>query len=67
VFTASAPEYANRILNAIDPEENIFSFRLYRNNCYPTEKGIYIKDLRILERPLEKLLLIDNAAYSYGF
>lgn len=48
IFTASAPEYANRIINAIDPDNSIFNFRLYRDNCYLTEKGIYIKDLRIL-------------------
>lgn len=67
VFTASAPEYANKILNAIDPKEELFSFRLYRENCYLTDKGIYIKDLRILERPMERTVLVDNAAYSYGF
>ena len=67
LFTASAPEYANRIINAIDPDGSLFNFRLYRKNCYLTEKGIYIKDLRIVERPLERVLLIDNAAYSYGF
>jgi CTD small phosphatase-like protein 2 len=48
IFTASAPEYANRIINAIDPDGSIFGFRLYRKNCYLTNKGIYIKDLRIL-------------------
>ena len=26
-----------------------------------------MKDLRILNRPLSKTILIDNAAYSYGF
>jgi CTD small phosphatase-like protein 2 len=67
VFTASAPEYANKIINAIDPEDELFSFRLYRENCYLTDKGIYIKDLRILERPMERCVLVDNAAYSYGF
>ena len=67
VFTASAPEYANKIISAIDPKDEFFSFRLYRENCYLTDKGIYIKDLRILDRPMERMVLVDNAAYSYGF
>jgi len=32
LFTASAPEYANRIVNAIDPDGSIFNFRLYRKS-----------------------------------
>lgn len=67
VFTASAPEYANKIINQIDKNKDIFSFRLFRDHCYETEKGIFIKDLRIISRPPETVVLVDNAAYSYGF
>lgn len=28
---------------------------------------MYIKDLRIINRPLSDMVLIDNAAYSYCF
>ncbi len=28
---------------------------------------MYIKDLRIINRPLSDIVLIDNAAYSYAF
>lgn len=67
VFTASAPEYANKIIDQIDKKKDIFSFRLFRDHCYQTDKGFYIKDLRIISRPPETVILVDNAAYSYGF
>lgn len=67
VFTASAPEYANKIIDAIDPKNEIFSYRLFRQHCYQTEKGLYIKDLRIVSRNPKELILVDNATYSFGF
>ena len=67
VFTASAPEFANKIIDQIDPDGSIFSARLFRDHCFRTEKGLYIKDLRIINRPPQSIVLVDNAAYSYGF
>ena len=32
-----------------------------------TSGGMYTKDLRILNRSLEDVVLIDNAAYSFGW
>lgn len=54
-------------MNVIDKKREIFSFRLFREHCYPTEKGLYIKDIRVINRPLKDIMLVDNAAYSYGF
>ena len=28
---------------------------------------MFVKDLRVLNRELSKLILVDNAAYSYGY
>lgn len=47
VFTASEPKYADAILNFIDPNNEIFEYRLYRQNCVSTDFG-YVKDLRII-------------------
>jgi CTD small phosphatase-like protein 2 len=33
IFTASHKSYADAILDELDPDKNIFSHRLYRNNC----------------------------------
>lgn len=32
-----------------------------------TTGGMYTKDLRIFDRPLSRLVLIDNASYSYAW
>jgi CTD small phosphatase-like protein 2 len=40
---------------------------LFRRHCDYIEEGYYIKDLRLLGRNLKKVVLVDNAAYSYAF
>ena len=56
------------MLDHLDPQKQLIAHRLFRNHCWQTEEGIYIKDLRILKnRDLETVLLVDNAAYSYYF
>jgi CTD small phosphatase-like protein 2 len=33
-----------------------------------TEEGVHIKDLRVLaDRNLKDVVLVDNAAYSFGY
>ncbi len=41
--------------------------RLFRQHCNYIEEGYYVKDLRVLGRDLSKIVLVDNAAYSYTF
>jgi CTD small phosphatase-like protein 2 len=67
VFTASHKCYANAVLDHLDPEKKYIKHRLFRENCIQTEEGIYIKDLRIINRRLEDLILVDNAFYSFAF
>lgn len=68
VFTASHACYANKVLELIDPQNELLTYRLYRDHCYKTEDGVYIKDLRIIANRNQKdLILVDNSAYSYGF
>ncbi len=67
IFTASRKEYADCILNYLDPENNIISHRLYREDCISIKNKIFIKDLRIFRnRTLNKLILIDNSFYSFS-
>ena len=35
VFTASRHEYADRVLDAIDPKNTLFAARFYRHDCIP--------------------------------
>jgi CTD small phosphatase-like protein 2 len=41
------------------------SHRLYRQHC-TLEKGLYIKDLRNLNRSLEDMVIVDNSSISYA-
>jgi CTD small phosphatase-like protein 2 len=68
VFTASHACYANVVLDYLDPHEQYIHHRLFRDSCVVTEEGVHIKDLRVIaNRNLSDMLLIDNAAYSFGF
>jgi len=68
VFTASHSCYANVVLDYLDPHEEYIHHRLFRESCVVTDEGLHIKDLRVIgNRNLSELVLIDNAAYSYGF
>jgi len=52
----------------IDPEGTLINFRLYREHCFETNEGIFIKDLRVIRnRDLKDLILVDNSVYSFGF
>lgn len=67
VFTASHSCYANVVLDALDPEKKYIQHRLFREHCHQTADGMFIKDLRVINRPLSDIVLVDNAAYSYAF
>ncbi|CAG9331735.1 unnamed protein product [Blepharisma stoltei] len=67
VFTASHKCYADVVLDYIDPYRELIHHRLYRESCLMCE-GIYVKDLRVFtNRRLQDLVIVDNAAYSFGF
>ncbi|CAD8046875.1 unnamed protein product [Paramecium sonneborni] len=66
LFTASYKEYADKILEYIDPKQTLFSYRFYRESCLELEEGIFVKDLRAIEgRKLENMAIIDNCACCY--
>ena len=47
VFTASHQVYADAILDYIDPNHDFITHRLYRQHCFLSDEGYYVKDLRI--------------------
>jgi Dullard-like phosphatase family protein len=69
-YTASVKQYADVILDYIDVDKNIFSKRLYRQNCIRTKMGnekVFIKDLRIFnEVDIKDIIIIDNSALSFA-
>jgi TFIIF-interacting CTD phosphatase-like protein len=38
--------------------------RLYRENCVKLNNNIYAKDLRLIEKDLSKVVLVDNSTFS---
>ncbi len=58
VFTASVKPYADCVLDHID-KSKLISYRIYRDHCLGSGSHI-VKDLRILNMDLKKVLLVDN-------
>ena len=61
VFTASSSFYANPVLDMLDPNKNLISYRIFRENCIQLKEGLLVKDLRIFKgRSLEDMVIVDN-------
>ena len=71
VFTASHSTYADAVLNFMDPNNQYFKYRLYRNNCTSVKfegKEIYIKDLSVFKNiDLKNIIIIDNSVVSFTY
>lgn len=70
IFTASEQEYADPIIDYLDPTGSLIAARFYRQHCvYIPEPGMFVKDLRIFSehRDLSDLVLVDNSVYSFAF
>ncbi|KAF7654817.1 hypothetical protein LDENG_00064340 [Lucifuga dentata] len=66
VYTSAKKEYAEKILDILDPQRKLFRHRLYQFDC-ACVLGHYIKDLSILERELTKTVVLDNAPHTYPY
>jgi CTD small phosphatase-like protein 2 len=59
-FTAGMEFYAKMILSELDPDQSMIRHRFYRDHCTPIQGGTYTKDLEHLNRPLNRVVLVDN-------
>ena len=67
IFTASVKEYADAVIDFLDPNKNLIKFRLYRNNCINVNDRIFVKDLRIIKGvDITDIILLDNSIYSFS-
>ncbi|KAF0041977.1 hypothetical protein F2P81_005509 [Scophthalmus maximus] len=66
VYTCAKKEYAEKILDVLDPQRKLFRHRLYQDDC-ACVLGHYIKDLNILGRDLGKTVVLDNAPHTYPY
>ena len=64
-YTASLSKYANPLLDWLDPK-GFWDYRLFREH-WTFHKGIFVKDLSRLARPLQNTIIIDNSPASYMF
>ena len=67
LWTAGLQAYAEPIVNWLDPENVIFSKRMYRTECTELPGGHYIKDLTRLGVDLSRVLILDNNDTCYAF
>jgi Dullard-like phosphatase family protein len=74
LFTAACREYAEQILNTIDPDNRLFHHRLFRDSCQECipnpsmpDAKVYVKDLRVLGRNLNDVILIDNSLLCFAY
>ena len=65
IFTASISKYASPLLDILD-KENSIKFRLFREHCTYIN-GIFIKDLKRLNRNLKDIIIVDNSPIAYAF
>ena len=63
IFTASLPEYAEPLLDIID-KNKVIKYRLNRSHCRHYQ-NIYIKDLKVINRNLKDMIIVDNNPESY--
>lgn len=67
LMTASVKEYAEKVREILDPENNIFQSFLTKSYCLYLNTGKSIKDLSIYEGvDLKDIILIDNFASAYA-
>lgn len=67
VFTAADQEYADLIIDILDPEKKYFQHRMYRQHCIKCEDA-FVKDLRIIsDRDIEDIVIVDNCILSFAF
>ena len=70
IFTASVEKYAQVVLDELDPNQEIFKLRVYRDSCYEgfyDGNTIHVKDLRIFSGvDLKDIVLIGNNSLSFA-
>jgi Dullard-like phosphatase family protein len=74
VFTAGSHDYADSVLDILDPKRTLFKGRFYRSDCicrYRNDVRHYLKDLetvvqeRGLGEGLGRMVLVDNNPFSF--
>lgn len=66
LYTAARKEYADVIVDRIDPLKRYFHARLYRQHCEHANE-YFVKNLKVvMNRTLRDSILVDNLLYSFA-
>ena len=65
IFTAGTKEYCDKILDIFDINNNLIKYRLYRSHISLRNINNDVKDLSLLGRDLNKIIMIDNLPENY--
>ncbi|XP_078524664.1 ADAMTS-like protein 5 isoform X2 [Lissotriton helveticus] len=63
VFTTAKKEYAEKVLDVLDPQRKLIRHRLFQEDCV-CFLGHYIKNLKVLQRDLAKTVILDDAPHT---
>ncbi|XP_062411791.1 CTD small phosphatase-like protein 3 [Sardina pilchardus] len=66
IYTSAKKEYAEKIVDILDPKRKLFRHRLYQEHCCCV-LGHYVKDLSVLERDPMRTVILDNAPHTYPY
>lgn len=67
VYTASDKEYAEAVVNYIDPSRKFIKAIFHRRHCRVTKKGLRVKDLEyIFGNNIHRAVLVDNSAHCFA-
>ena len=65
IFTTGTKEYCDRVLQLLDLDNNLIKYRLYRTHLSLRNINDDVKDLSLLGRNLNKIIMIDNLPKNY--
>ena len=65
IFTAGTKEYCDKVLDILDINNNLIKYRLYRTHLSLRNINDDVKDLSLLGRNLNKIIMIDNLPKNY--
>jgi CTD small phosphatase-like protein 2 len=65
IFTAANKAYGDAVIDELDPTNTLIDYRLYRDSCIRSNSS-YVKDLRILDRKMESMVMVDDSIASFS-
>ncbi|XP_067415749.1 CTD small phosphatase-like protein 3 [Emydura macquarii macquarii] len=66
VFTTAKQDYAEKILDVLDPQKKLIRHRLYQQDCLCV-RGYYVKDFSILERDLARTVALHDSLQGFPY